>query len=155
MTGLDAIDTDNKPPSPIKIYERFRLSCSFCKQGTPHPSSQESDWSSKDWDGTKTEIKKEREETNLLLDLDLPKPQSEPNPRTEVDKLDTDKLHIEQDSHMEERDEVPSSLVVLPISEDKMATMEETMEETTEELTEAEKRYQLKEEKYAPHQRVM
>ena len=33
-------------------------------------------------------------------------------------------------------------------------TMEETMEETTEELTEAEKRYQLKEEKYALHHRV-
>ena len=122
------------------VCNRFGPPLSFCKQGTPHPSPQESDWSSKEWDGTKTksktEKKKETGETNLLLDWDLPKPQSEPNPRTEVDKLDTDKLHIEQDSPKEEQVKVTDSLVPLPMSEEERATMEETTEETTEELTE-------------------
>ena len=59
VTDLDAIDTDNKALFPVKVCDRFRLSCSFCKQGTPPPSPQESDWSSKDWDGTNTETKKE------------------------------------------------------------------------------------------------
>ena len=89
---------------------------------------------------------------------DLPKPQSEPNPRTEIDKLDINKLNIEQDSPKEEQVEVTDSLVPLPTSEEEKATMEgtmeETMEETTEELTEAEERYQLKEENCALYQRV-
>ena len=80
MTGYDAIDTEHKAPSPVKVCDRFGPSCSFCKQGAPHPSPQESDWSSKDWDGTRTktrtEIKKKAGETNLLSDCNLPKPES-------------------------------------------------------------------------------
>ena len=88
----------NKAASPVRVCDRLQLSCSFCKQGVPHPSPQNSDWPSEDWDWTKTDTKKETSETNLLLDWDLPKPQSEPIPTTDVDKLDIDKLHIEQDS---------------------------------------------------------
>ena len=52
MTNLDTMDTGKKVPLPVKVCNRFGLSCSFCKQGTPHPSPQESDWSDEDWDGT-------------------------------------------------------------------------------------------------------
>ena len=76
--------------------------------------------------------------TNLLLDWDLPKPQSEPDPRTEIDKLDTEKLHIEQDSPKEEQVKVPNSLILLPMSEEEKATKKETTE-----LTGMEKKYQL------------
>ena len=54
-----------KAPIPNKACGRFGLSCSYCKQGAPHPSPQESDWSSKDWVGTKAKAK---EETNSLTD---------------------------------------------------------------------------------------
>ena len=66
VTDLDAIDKDNMAPFPVRVCDRFRLSCSFCEQGAPHPSPQESDWSGKDWDGTKTKTKKETGETNQL-----------------------------------------------------------------------------------------
>ena len=131
-----------RPYSQLKYVTRFGLSCLFCKQGTLHPSPQESDWLSEDWDVTKTETKKETRETNLLSDWDSPKSQSEPDPRTEVDKLDIDKLHIEQDGPKEEHVEVTISLIPLPMSEEENATKEEA----TEELTEVEKRYQLQEE---------
>ena len=102
-------------------------------------------------DGTKTGTKKETRETNLLSDWHSPKSQSEPDPTTDVDKLDIDKLHIEQDSPQEIQDEVTDSLIQLPMSEEEKATMGEMKEETMEGLTEAEKRYQLEEEKYALH----
>ena len=66
VTDLDAIDTDNKAPFPVRVCDRFVPSWSFCKQGAAHPSPQESDWSSEVWDGTKTETKKETGKTNLL-----------------------------------------------------------------------------------------
>ena len=74
-----------------------------------------------------------------MSDWDLPKPQSEPNPTTDVDKLDIDKLHIEQDSPKEIQVKVTNSLIPLPMSEEEKATMGETMEETMEGLTEVEK----------------
>ena len=154
VADLDAIDMDNKVPSPVRVYNRFGLSCSFCKLGAPHLSPQNSDWSSEDWDGTKTEPKKETSETKLLLDWDLPKPKSEPDPTTDIDKLDIDKLHIELESPQEKQIEVINSLIPLPMSKEEKATMGETKEETTEGLTEVEKRYQLEEEKYALHKRV-
>ena len=57
MSDLDKIDTDIKAPILTKACDRFGLSCSYCKQGALHPSPQESDWSSKDWDGTKAKTK--------------------------------------------------------------------------------------------------
>ena len=38
VTKLDTIDTDNKAPFLVRVCDRFGLSCSFCKQGAPHPS---------------------------------------------------------------------------------------------------------------------
>ena len=49
---------------PTKACDRFSLSCSYCKQGAPHPLPQQSDWSSKDWDGTKA---KAMEQTDTLI----------------------------------------------------------------------------------------
>ena len=114
MTNLDTIDTEGKIPLPVKVCDKFGESCSFCKQGTPHPSPQVSDWSDEDWDGTQAKAWKEAGETNLLSDLDLPKPQSEPNSKPEVDKLDIDKLHLEQDSPKEEQIKVTNSLIPPP-----------------------------------------
>ena len=49
VSELDKVDI--KTPILTKACDRFSLSCSYCKQGALHPSPQESDWSSKDWDG--------------------------------------------------------------------------------------------------------
>ena len=59
MTNLDTIDIDKKMPLPVKICDRYGLSCSFCNQGTPHPLPQESDWSDEDWDGTIAKAQKQ------------------------------------------------------------------------------------------------
>ena len=56
----------------------------ICEQGALHPSPQEMDWSSEDWDGT---MVKRKEETNLLMDWDLPKPQPNINQKTDIDGL--------------------------------------------------------------------
>ena len=98
--------------------------------------------------------KKETGETILLLDWELLKPQCEPDPTTDIAKLDIGKLNIEQDSPKEKQVKVTDSLILLSMSEEEKATMGETTEETTEGLTEMEKRYQLEEEKYALHQKV-
>ena len=102
MTNMDTIGIDKKVPLPVKGCERNGLPCSFCKQGGPHPLHKVSDWSDKDWDGTKAKAQKETGETNLLSDWGVHKPQSEPNSKPEVDKLDINKLHLEQDSPKEE-----------------------------------------------------
>ena len=59
MTNLDAIDIDKKVPLPVKGCDRYGPSCSFYKQGVPHPLCQESDCSDEDWDGTKAKAQKE------------------------------------------------------------------------------------------------
>ena len=59
MTNLDTIDIDKKLPLPVKICDRYGLSCSFCKHDAPHPSPQESVWSDEDWDGTRAKAQKE------------------------------------------------------------------------------------------------
>ena len=74
MTNLDTIDKDKNVPLLVKICDEYGPSCSFCRQEAPHPSPQESDWSDKDWNGTRTKAQKETGETNLLSDWDLPKP---------------------------------------------------------------------------------
>ena len=86
VTDLDAIDMENKIPSPVKVCDRIGLSCSFCKQALhiPHLKIQIGQVK------IGMEQRKRQGETNLLSDWDLPKPQSEPNPTTDADKLDTD-----------------------------------------------------------------
>ena len=76
---LDKIDT--KSPIPTKVCDRFSLFCSYCKQGAPHPSPQESDRSSEDWDSTKA---KAREQTDTLMDYNTPRPQTDIDKTTDV-----------------------------------------------------------------------
>ena len=152
MTNLDTIDTDKKALLPVKVCERFGPSSSFCKQGTPHPSPKESDWSDKDWDGTWAKLWKETGETNPLSDWYLAKHQSEPNSKLEVDKLDIDKLHLEQDSPKEEWIKVTNSLILPPTTSEEEEKA--TMEEATEEMTEVEKKYQQEEEKYTLQEKI-
>ena len=85
----------------------------------------------------------------------MPKPQSEPHSKPEVDKLDIDKLHLEQDSPKEEKIKVTDLLIPPPMtSEEEEKTMtEEMMEETKEEIVEVEKKYK-QEEKYTLQEKV-
>ena len=88
VNNLDTRDMDKKAPLSVKVCNRFRPSCSFCKQNFLHPSPQESDWSEENCTGAHKNKQKETGETSLLTDCDLPRPQSEPNSKLEVDKLD-------------------------------------------------------------------
>ena len=72
MNNLDTIDTDKKVPLSVKVFDRFGLSCSFCKQNVAHLSPQESDWSDGDWTGAHKNTQNETGEINLLSDWDLP-----------------------------------------------------------------------------------
>ena len=97
VSELDRVDI--KAPILIKACDSFSLSCLYCKQGVLHPFPQESDWSSKDWDGTKT---KAREQNNSLIDFNDPKPQTNIDQTTDIDKVAFSKLQIRQSSLKEE-----------------------------------------------------
>ena len=82
----------------------------------------------------------------------MPKPQSEPNLKLEVDKLDIDTLHLEQNSPKEEQIEVTNLLIPPPTTskEEEKATMEETLKE----MIEVEKNYQQEEEKCMQQEKI-
>ena len=86
MSDLDKIDTDIKDPVATKACGRFGLSCSYCKWSALHPSPQESDWTSEDWDGTKAKTK------DLLTDSNVPKLQTDIDQKMDVDELALSKL---------------------------------------------------------------
>ena len=136
MSDLDTIDADIEAPVPVKACGRFRLSCSYHEQVALHPSPQELDWSSKDWDRTKAKRKEGTKETNLLSDWDLPKPQPDIDQKTDVDGLALSKLQIGQNDPKEEQVNVAELLIPLPTTK----APEETTEKTNNELTEVEKR---------------
>ena len=139
------INADIEAPVPVKVCDRIGLSCSYCKQDTPYPSPQESDWSSGEWDRTKARRKKE---TNLLTDWDLPKPHSDIDQKTDIDELALSKLHIGQNDPKEEQVDVTGSLIMPSTTK----TLEEMVEKTDGELAKAEKKYQQEEEKYTMYQ---
>ena len=64
-TDLNKIDIIKL--TPRKACECYGLSCSYCKQDTPHPSPINSDWSSEDWDGNKAKAK---EQNKSLIDFE-------------------------------------------------------------------------------------
>ena len=150
VSDLDTIDADIETPVPVKSCDRFGLSCSYCKQGALHPSPQESNWSSKDWDRTKATRKEQTKETKLLLDWDLPKPQANINQKTDIDGLALGRLQIQQNVPKEEQVDVTESLIPLPTTK----ALEETTKKTDDELTRAEKRDQQEEEKYVMYQKT-
>ena len=89
----------------------FGLSCSYCEQGALHPSPQNSDWLSEDWDGTKA---KAREQSKSLIDFNDPKPQTSTEQTTDIDEVAFSKLQIEQIDLKEELLEVAKSLILPP-----------------------------------------
>ena len=96
------------------MCDRFGLLCSYCKQGAPHPSPQELDWSSEDWDGTKA---KAREQTNSLMGYNTPRPHTDIEQTTDVNEIAFSKLQIGQSDLKEEKLEVTDSLIPPPLTE--------------------------------------
>ena len=106
---LDRIDV--KAPIPRQACGSFGLSCSYCEQGALHPLSQELDWSSEDWDGTKA---KPREENKSLIDFSDLKPQIKTGQTIDIDKVTFSKLQIGQSNPGEDPLEVMKSLIPPP-----------------------------------------
>ena len=44
---------------PQKVCEQFGATCLFCRQQVPHPLLNQSNWSSKDWDGDKAKAREQ------------------------------------------------------------------------------------------------
>ena len=78
------------------------MGCQFCKQSIPHPSPQESDWTDEDWTGGHTKTQKPVGGTNPLSDWDLYSSQYNPDSKSEVNKINTDKLSLDYDKPQEE-----------------------------------------------------
>ena len=141
MYGLDRVGI--KFLIPKRACDSFGLSCSYCEQGAPHPSHQKSDWSNKDWHGTKA---KAREQYNSLIDFNDPKPKTNMEQTTDIDEVAFSKLQIRQSDPKEEPLEVTKSVIPPPpVTE---APEEVTEDTNREELLEVEKRLQREEEKY-------
>ena len=136
-------------PTPKKGCNGFSLSCSYCKQGAQHPSPQNSDWSSEDWDGNKAKTK---EQNKSLIDLSDPKPKTDMEWTMDIDERPFNELQIGQDDSKDEPLEVTESLVPTPqVTETSDDTAENTDEE---ELTEAERKLQREEEKHDMFDRI-
>ena len=91
VSELDKVDL--KAPLLTNACDSFGLLCSYCNQGALHPSPQEPEWSSKDWDGTKA---KNRDQNILLKDFNDPKPQTNMEQTIDTDKVAFSKLQIRQ-----------------------------------------------------------
>ena len=117
MTDMNKIDIVK--PIPRKACKGFGLSCSYCKQDTPHPSPLHSGWSSKDGDGNKAKAK---EQNKSLIDFESPNPKTDMEKIMDIDEVAFSKLQIGQDNHKEEPLEVMESLVPPPPSS---ATLED------------------------------
>ena len=101
VSELDRLDI--KAPVLKKACDSFGLSCSYCEQGVLYPLPQESDCSSKDWDGTKAKV---REKNNSLIDFNDPKPQTNMEQTMDIDEVAFSKLQIRQSDPKEEPLEV-------------------------------------------------
>ena len=67
--GTNSLSTGNISiikPIPQKVCKQFGATCSFCRQQVPHPSLNQSDWSSKDWDGKKPKARSKTAFLNLM-----------------------------------------------------------------------------------------
>ena len=98
-------------PTTRKACVSFGLLCSYCEQGALHPSPQNSDWSSEDWDSTKA---KAMEQSKSLIDFNVPKPKTSMEQTMNIDKVTFSKLQIGQSDLKEEPFEVMTSLIPLP-----------------------------------------
>ena len=147
VTNMDITDANKaKVPLSFKVCERFRPSCSFCKQNVSHPHPKSHIGQMEIGGGTYKYTKAKRG-TYLLSDWDIPKLQSNPNSKPEVDKINMDKINLEHDNPQEEWIHI-TDLLILPATTDK----EETA--TMEEKTDTETRYQQEEENYELQQKI-
>ena len=146
MSELDKVDI--KTPIPTKACDRFGLLWLYCERGVLHPSPQDSDWSSKDLDGTKA---KAREQTDTLINFNEPRPQTDNDKATDIDEVAFSKLQIGQSDPKEEPIEMTDSLFTPPSVMETPGDM--TGNTDKEELFKAEKRLQHEEEKYDLYRR--
>ena len=71
ILGRDLINEGNIiiiKPIPQKACEQSGTTCTFCLYKVPHPSLNQSEWSSEDWDGEKAKAK----EQNPFIESDTP-----------------------------------------------------------------------------------
>ena len=132
-----------------KACNSYGLSCSYCKQGSPHPLPQDLGWSSEDWDITKA---KAREQSKSLIDFNDTKPPTNMEQTMGIEEVVFSKLQIEQSNLREEPLEVMKSLIPPP-------PVTEAPEEVTEitkreDPLEAMKRLQGEGEKYELYDRI-
>ena len=136
--------------TPQKVCECFEATCSFCRQQVSHPLPDQSDWSSKDWDGDKAKTR----EQNPIVKFDIPRPKPDNSTLDSVDSLPFQGLTIWTDRPDEKAPEVLTILIppiepgaVGTIPKDNQVKLNPILKEE-EELTEQELRMQKEEEKY-------
>ena len=62
MLGTNSMNIGNIniiKPIPQKVCEQSGATCTFCLYKVPHPLPNQSEWSSKDWDGEKAKAKEQ------------------------------------------------------------------------------------------------
>ena len=150
MQVSDLIKINIVAPTLRKACNGFSPSCLYCKWGAQHPSPQDLDWSSIDWDRVKA---KTREQSKSLIDFSDPKPKIDTEQTADIDKVPFSKLQIGQDDQKEESLKVMESLIppLPPTTEMSDDTAENI---NGEELTEAERKLQREEENYEMYDRI-
>ena len=95
---------------PQKVCEWFGATCSFCGQQVPHSLLNQSNWSSKDWNGDKA---KAREQISIIK-FDIPWPKTNNPTLDPVDSIPFDKLMIQTDGLNKKALEVSTTLIPPP-----------------------------------------
>ena len=95
---------------PQMACKQFGATCSFCRQQVPHPSLNQSDWSSEDWDRDKDKAK----EQNSIVKFNIPWPKMNNPTLDPVDSIPFDKLTIQTDGPDKKALEVSATLIPPP-----------------------------------------
>ena len=93
-------------PIPQKACELFGPTCPFCRQQAPHPSPNQSDWSSLDWNGEKAKAR----EQNSFIRFDTTRPITDNATHDSVDSIPFHGLTIQTDRLDEKAPENPTTL---------------------------------------------
>ena len=97
-------------PIPQEASEQFGPTCSFCRQQALHPLPNQSDWSSKDWDGERAKAREQKSFTRF----DTPRPTME-NPTLDlVNSIPFHGLTICTDGPDKKAPEVPTATLNPP-----------------------------------------
>ena len=94
-TDMNKIDIIK--PTPGKACEHFDLTCSYCRQDTPHSSPIHSASSSEDWNGNKAKAKEQKS----LIDFEVPKQKTNMEQITGIDEVPFHKLNLGQNEQKE------------------------------------------------------